>query len=106
MLESPLESVYRDGVPNEQKPILLFILPLLLLGFIAWPFWAMNRPPFALSKMEKISPGMSKAEILAILPEPTYDEGTTWTYSRKNSWSIMYLYFDGSDRFLSSEYDR
>lgn len=105
MLEHPLEPVYRDDVPNEQKPILLFILPLLLLGFLAWPLWQVNRPPFALSKMEKISKGMSKAKILEILPEPTYEDGSSWTYSRKSSWPIMYLYFDENDLFVKSEYD-
>ncbi len=105
MLDGPLEPHYRDDLPNEQKPILLYILPVVFFLVVGWPIWQVNRPPFSPELLKQLAPGMSKAAVLEILPEPTEIEGSTWSYSRKHSRPIIYLYFDENGRFRSSEYD-
>lgn len=105
MTGSALESYYPEGGDKKRKPWLLILLPFIFVAVIGWPLWQLNRPPFRLSLLEKLTPGMSKEEVREILPVPNYDGGSTWSYARERAWPIMYIHFDGSGRFVSSEYD-
>ena len=102
---SALESYYPEEHDQKRKPWLLILLPLVFVAVIGWPLWQVNRPPFRLSLLESLTPGMTKEQVLEILPKPKYDEGSTWTYTRKGAWPILYVNFDGSGRFLDTEYD-
>ena len=80
---------------------------LVLCGILvfAWGMWQVNRPPFNLTLLERLAPGMTPEEVRAVLGSPTGTHEREWAYSRPLAWPIVYIYFDDSGRYKSSEYD-
>jgi hypothetical protein len=82
--------------------ILLFIL---CGGYVGWIVWNFDRPPFDLTLLERLEPGISKTEVQQILGSPGEDYGSEWAYWRAGSWPTVYVYFDELGHFTKSEYD-
>jgi hypothetical protein len=88
----------------------IFRWVLAVLGILALPLciyfgpilWNFNRPPFPLSRLESLRPGMTTNEVKAILelPNDTYvltnetaQPFVHWAYRRAGSWPIVYVHF-------------
>lgn len=86
---------------------ILFSASLATVGLIALIIWHFNRPPFPLKRLDKLHPGMTKAEIETLLGTPRSEEYSqdTWSYTRSGSWPVVYISFDKSGRFVEAEYD-
>lgn len=76
--------------------------------------WQLNRPPFAFSRLELLSPGMTTNEVAEILGSPrgVYVSSNSaaqpvfkWIYSRTLSWPIVTVYFHSNGTFDRHEYD-
>lgn len=81
------------------------VLLIVCCGFFGWVVWNFNEPPFDLSLLERLEPGMSKVEVQQILGSPRDDDGGSWAYSRAWQWPIVYVNFDDDGRFTNSAYD-
>ena len=88
------------------------LIALIGMGLLVWQF---ERPPFALSRLERLRPSMTTNEVRQILGTPTSawlrtDEAgqlcSEWAYSRSMSWPIVYVYFKPDGTFQSHRYDR
>jgi len=90
----------------------LGLMATLGVGLFVWQF---ERPPFALSRLDRLHSGMSTNDVKSVLGTPTsfwvrtnnsgqaYSE---WAYSRSMSWPIVYVYFKPDGTFESHRYDR
>jgi hypothetical protein len=80
---------------------------LLLAGALGgcWVIWNFNRPPFDLTRLQQLRPGMSRAEVRHVLGSPKSDYGDHWAYSRFMAWPVVYVRFDEGGRFTRSDYD-
>ena len=88
------------------------VLCLILIPGIA--IWQFNRPPFPLERLEQLDRTMTADDVRRILGTPSnswieedaegrpYEE---WVYKRRNSWPMVYIYFDRDGKFSDSEYD-
>lgn len=74
------------------------------LAFLVFSTVAMHIPPFNLEKLERLRPGMSKDQVVAVLGAPSHDHVVQWTYAGLG-WPMVHIYFDVNERFESSEYD-
>jgi hypothetical protein len=88
---------------------------LSFLACIGFAMWQFNRPPFHLSNLERLHSGMTTNDVRKLLGAPrhayihTNETGqpfTTWSYSRRGSWSIVYIYFHSDGTFERHVYDR
>lgn len=98
--------------------IFLGALGCLVFGVVGWfgfKMWQFERPPFPLSRLEQLRPTMTTNEVRLLLGTPadewsrTNDTGqvySEWAYSRRSSWSIVYVYFRPDGTFESHDYDR
>ena len=77
-------------------------LGTLGLGILGWQF---DRPPFELTKLDGLVPGMSQDQVRDVLGPPSSVFHDSWAYSRMLSWPIVYVYFDESGRYASHRYD-
>lgn len=96
------------GTELVQRALLIGMALLALpLAVAIYGITMFDSPPFALERLDKLSPGMNKAEVEEILggPGETYGQ-REWVYSRPYSWPIVKVYFDDEGRFVRSEYDR
>ena len=83
---------------------LLVVLTAVVIGYGVVMF---NAPPFPLSRLEQLEPGISRSAVKKVLGKPlsTYSDGKgqTWTYSR--GWPIVYVYFDQDRKMTHTVYD-
>jgi hypothetical protein len=101
--EKMVDSHVMKPIPPAVKAIGLILL--LSVMVIAWAIWNFNQPPFDLARLQQLRPGMSQQEVRQILGPPKSDFGDHWAYSRSMAWPIVYVRFDQSNRFTTSEYD-
>jgi len=84
---------------------------ILIPGMMIWQF---NRPPFSLELLKQLDRTMTADDVRRVLGTPSdswieedaegrpYEE---WVYQRRNSWPMVYIYFDRDGKFSDSEYD-
>ena len=78
----------------------------LPLAAVVYGIAMFDSPPFALERLDRLSPGMTKAEVEGILGPPGEAYGQReWAYSRPYSWPMVKVYFDDEGHFVRSEYD-
>jgi len=81
------------------------VFALLVVTYCGWILWNFNQPPFELSRLERLQPGMSQQDVRQILGNPQSQSPGTWSYARTMSWPIVKVHFDKNDRYTTSEYD-
>ncbi|MGB3965917.1 MAG: hypothetical protein WBO45_04235 [Planctomycetota bacterium] len=81
---------------------------LVLLAFAGFALlvWNFERPPFDLSLLPRLQPGMSRGEVEALLGDPSSRGEREWVYSRPGSWPVVRVWFSHAGTFERSEYDR
>lgn len=77
---------------------------LVTIGF-ALLIWRFNQWPIDVSKLDRLIAGMSKAEVTAVIGEPSNPGERHWVYGQWGSWPNVHVYFDGDGRYLRSELD-
>jgi hypothetical protein len=77
-----------------------------MVAGIALVMWRFDRPPFDLSKLDQLNPGMSPDAVRQVLGEPSSKHERCWEYSGWLSWPIVYIEFDESGALKSHRYDR
>jgi hypothetical protein len=90
----------------------LALMAVVGMGIFVWQF---ERPPFALSRLERLQTGMTTNDVRRILGAPTSawlrtnEAGQAcfeWAYSRRMSWPIVYVYFKADGTLERHRYDR
>ena len=90
----------------------LALMAVVGMGIFVWQF---ERPPFALSRLERLQTGMTTNDVRRILGTPTSawlrtnEAGQAyleWAYSRTMSWPIVYVYFKADGTLERHRYDR
>jgi outer membrane protein assembly factor BamE (lipoprotein component of BamABCDE complex) len=84
--------------------ILLALLALFCLPLIAF-FSMMEAVPVSKKQVARLTVGMTKAEVLAILGEPSQRGPTMWTYSYRFAWPMVNVQFE-DERMTSCHLDR
>lgn len=74
------------------------------LAFLVFSAVVMHIPPFNLEKLERLRPGMSKDQVVAVLGAPSHEHVDQWTYAGLG-WPMVHIYFGADEKFESSEYD-
>ena len=88
------------------------VLAGLALCFLAFSFYAMESLPVAQSKMNRIQPGLTLAEVKSILgnPDRVYlrDDTTVhqWTYCPAFHWQMFQVHFDDNGLVTEAVLDR
>jgi hypothetical protein len=82
----------------------LLMLPIIAMGYAMLMF---NAPPFPLSQLERLKPGMSQLAVENVLGKPhsIYSNGRTWACNRIGSWPIVYVYYDEHGKMTETVYD-
>lgn len=89
--------------------LLFGILVVITLGFCAYKFIAFYRVPVSEDVLEELKQTQAdRGDVLIRIGEPTHisDDGITWTFSTKNSWSIIYIHFTPEGKVKHFEIDR
>ena len=81
----------------------LFAVAVVGLALLMWNF---ERPPIGLTKLDRLTVGMSKDEVRREFGSPSSTSADAWTYTRVLAWPILHVYFDESERYVRHEYDR
>lgn len=88
------------------------VLAGLALCFLAFSFYVMESSPVAQSKMNRIQPGLTLAEVKSILGNPDHaclrDDGTvsSWTYCPAFHWQMFKVRFDREGKVTEAVLDR
>ena len=74
--------------------------------FICVTWWWLFSIPFSQSTLNKLTPGMSQAQVLSILGPPTQKGnlahgGSLWCYQHCPSFVVLDVEFDVGGRFVS-----
>jgi len=89
----------------------LVLIALVGMGIFVWQF---ERPPFLLSRLERLQTSMTTNDVRQILGAPTSAWQRTneagqvcaeWAYSRRVSWPIVYVYFKADGTFERHRHD-
>jgi len=72
---------------------------------LVFELWNFDRPPFALSKLDGLTQGMTQDQVREVLGAPSSVYEDSWAYSRTGAWPIVYVYFDEAGKLVRHRYD-
>ena len=108
---------HNDVVKKTLKIILSIVGWIMVLAAIGIVFinWQFERPPFPISRLERLHEGMTTNDVMKVLGEPTSTRKHTnafgqpyleWSYSRRMSWPVVAVYFKPDGTYGNYIYDR
>jgi hypothetical protein len=102
------------GKPMKQLIIAIACVLVVISAVVGLFIWNFERPPFPLSRLERLHAEMTTNDVRQILGVPssswvrTNEAGhvySEWAYSRQSSWPIVYVYFKPDGTFDRHRYD-
>lgn len=106
-METPTKHKTESGLSG--CGVVIGITAITVIVLVGFSFWVMNAPAVPLSKLARLHPGMSKADVQHLLGKPnsqvTHDDGSElWTYTRM-TWAILYIQFNEQGELTSFDHD-
>jgi len=93
-------------MPAKKKIVFCFLLLATAAGLGAIVYWHVAFPRFGPAEVASIEPGMSRAEVTAILGPPHIKLGKNeWRYTDRPGWSMLLdIEFDEGGRVIRKDY--
>ncbi len=81
------------------------VLVFLIIGIVGVPTVTMTGHPVPISRLNRIQPGATKAEVQSLLGAPTRIGGNDWVYSG-STWCYITIHFtpDGTVDFVDHDH--